>query len=90
MFKMIHTKLIHDTTSFILCLLRSMATWFYRWYMVIERVGGVVLAFHRPLSECHWDLLQVVWDLFISSLFLFLSIDHQSEHLPKLLRIEKT
>ena len=67
---MIHTELGHDTTSSILCLPRSMAIamWIYRWYMVIERVGGVVLAFHRPLSGYRWDLTGVVWDLFISSI----------------------
>jgi hypothetical protein len=58
----IHTELGHDTTSSILCLPRSMAIamWIYQWYMVIERVGEVVLAFHRPLSGYHWDLSEVV------------------------------
>ena len=46
-----------------------MLKYFCRWYMVIERVGGVVLAFHRLLFGYRWDLLEVVWDLFISFSF---------------------
>jgi hypothetical protein len=65
---MIHTKLIHDTTASILALQLSIAMWICRWYMVIERVGGVVLAFHRPLFVYHWGLSEEVWGLFISSI----------------------
>ena len=58
--------------------------------MVIERVGGVVLVLHRLLFGYRWDLLEVVWDLFISSSFRMILIDDQMGNLPKLFRIEKT
>jgi hypothetical protein len=52
-----------------------MSKYSYRWYMVIEQVEGVVLALHRLLSGYHWDLLEVVWDLFISYFFRHLLIN---------------
>jgi hypothetical protein len=58
--------------------------------MVIERVGEVVLAFHRLLFGYRWDLPEVVWDLFISSTLGFVMIGSHMGRLPKLLRIEKT
>jgi len=58
--------------------------------MVIERVEEVVLAIHRLLFGYHWDLSEVVWDLFISSSFRMILIDDQTGNLPKLFRIEKT